>query len=156
MDLHTRKVDHALYLLTREYGRPATLYRQLTATTDPRTGLRSETRESFDVERVIVLPGRLRLTEVRGISLISANKRLVQGGQWETVDRHFMVRRGQVPELTTDDWLVFDGKRYDIEVLWSVELDAAYIIGGRAVAEPVSQIHTVRAESLLSLTGTTG
>jgi hypothetical protein len=54
--------------------------------------------------------------------------------------------------LTQDDWLVYDGRKYEIKQFEMAEFDSAYVITGKAVLGDVpEQIHLLQADSLLSL-----
>lgn len=152
----TRRIQQALYMLRREYGGPITVYKLNSSESDPQTGNKVIDAESYPVDLAVILPATLSLQEKRGISLISANKQLVQGGQYEGVTQKFIIDRCDLPdiELTTDDWIVESDRRFDIAVIEEFEDGSAYLIHGRAQAgRPANQIFHVQAESLLSVIG---
>jgi len=132
------------------------VYRLISTEVDPRTGVKTVVKDVFRLKRGIILPSRITLTEIRGISLISANKRLVQGGQFESQSQKVIIDRSDVPDdlqLTTDDWIVVDSLRHDIKHVDSLEFDAGWLLTTRAVhADVPEQIFLAKAESLLTLT----
>lgn len=151
---NTRRTQHTLYLLRREYGGPVTVYRLIDANSDPRTGKRLVTVEAFPVRRAVILPAKWSLQERRGISLISANKQMVQGGQYEAGLQNFILDSRDIPfEPTTDDWLVHDGRRFDFAAIEEYEDGSSWLIGARALpGRAANQIFHQRVESLVSLT----
>jgi hypothetical protein len=152
---NTRRTRLALRLLQRQYGDRVDVYHLVSSESDPRTGQRQEQIEVTPRVTAIVLPNRTSLQELRGISLISANKRIVQGGQYEGSVQNFIIDSRDLPETpTTDDWLVYQGRRYDFEEIGQAETVASWVIQGRAVSgRAVNQVFVVGSESLLSVVG---
>lgn len=153
----TRRIQHTLYMLRREYGGPISVYKLLSSESDPQTGDKVIDAESYPVDLAVILPATLSLQEKRGISLISANKQMVQGGHYEGVTQKFIIDRCDLPEgitLTTDDWIVESERRFDIAAVEEFEDGSAYLIHGKAqTGRPANQIFHVQAESLLSVVG---
>lgn len=148
-----RSIQRTLYSLKREYGERIDVYRLLSSSVNRTTGVPVTSKEVFNVRQAIVLPEQLSLFEKRGISLISANKELVQGGQWEAGVRLILIDRDDLPGvvLTTDDWAVFNGQKYEFETLQDYA-GAAWIIKSRlAVGDKPKQIHNLWAESVATL-----
>lgn len=148
----TRQV---LYSLKRQYPGRIDIYVMQGVVTDARTGARAVTKTVYPVDPCIVLPGKLTRSDKRGISIISANKALVQGGFYDATTRKFIVDRSDVPgitQLTQDDWLVFKGRKHQIESVEEFEDDAGWIIVAKAVlGEVPEQIFLASADSLISL-----
>src|SRR5580692_444447 len=92
-------IQQALYVLKRQYGAPVDIYVQGAVTTDTTTGARTVNKTVYPIDKVIVLPAKLSRNDKRGISLISANKSLVQGGFYDTTVRRFIIDRSDVPDL---------------------------------------------------------
>ena len=156
----TPLVEQALYMLKRRYGAPIDLYVVGDVTTDTRTGNRSVDKTVYPIDKAIVLPAKLDRSDKRGISLISANKTLVQGGFYDTATRRFLVDRSDVPcltRLTENDYLVFKGRKYEFVSVTEFEDDAGWVIIGKAVmGEVPEQIFLVSADNLMSLDDSAG
>lgn len=148
----TRTVQRTLYSLKREYGAPLDVYRLLSSDVDPRTGVPDKQKEVYHLRQAIVLPDSLTLREIRSISFISANKQLVQGGQWEGATTTLLIDRADLGiELTTDDWAVSDGHKYEFATIQNYA-DTAWIIRARLVTgDDPKQIHHLWAESVADL-----
>lgn len=147
-------IAQALYMLKRSYGAPISIYIQGAATADTRTGNRAVAKTAFPVDVAIVLPAKLSRNDKRSISVISANKQIVQGGFYDTTQRTFIIDRSDVPELemlTENDWIVFKGRKYQFVEVQELEDDAAWVITGKAViGERPEQIFLASADNLLS------
>jgi len=129
-------IKRCIRQMKKEYGNTITVYKLGTATTNYDTGVKTHTRESAVVRRAVVLPARLLREVTQTISLISANKQIVQGGSYDTGKRHFIIERSDVPstfELAMDDWIVYDGNRYDITAIDEFEYKTAWIVVAKKI-----------------------
>jgi len=144
-------------MLKKDYGNPITVYSQAEATTNYETGVKSVSRESKYIKRAVVLPSRIRPEVIQSISLISANKKVVQGGAFEAGKRTFIIDRTDVDSdwvVTTQDWIVYDGKRFDITQVDEYEYKTAWLIQAKVVeGAEVQEDHYAKGNAyLLSLT----
>lgn len=144
-------------MLKKDYGNPITVYSQGVATTNYQTGVKTVTRESKFIRRAIVLPSRMRPEVIQSISVISANKKVVQGGAFEAGKRTFIIDRTDVDsdwEVTTQDWIVYEGKRFDITQVDEYEYKTAWLIQAKLVeGAEVQEDHYAKGNAyLLSLT----
>lgn len=150
-----QRIRMALYALKRDYGAQIDIYKLVNSTTDVRTGVKSVTKTVTHVRRAIVVPSRIDRIAQQTISLISANKQFVTGGTWDTSQREFIVDRRDVPalpELTADDWIVFNNRKYQVKQIEAFEYDAGWVITAKElVGEVPEQIFDLSAESHLSL-----
>ena len=148
----TRQV---LYGLKRQYPARFDIYVMGDQTSDARTGRRTVSKTVHPVEHGIVLPAKMDRAEKRSISQISANKGLVQGAFYDTTARRFIVDREDVPEiteLTEDDWIVFNNRKYQFVNIQEFEDNAAWMITARALlGETPEQIFVVNADNLLNV-----
>lgn len=122
--------------LKKEYGGVVSIYILGGVSTDYETGQKVATHTSYQINRAIVLPSRLSRDAVQSISLISVNKKIVQGGTYDVATRTFIIDRRDVPAITAigeDDWLVYDNKRYEIKWVDEFEQQTAWVIVARAV-----------------------
>lgn len=130
-----RLVRTCIYHLKRDYGGEITLYRLGTATTDRATGVKSETHSSVYIPRAVVLPVNVKREVIQSISAISANKKVVMGGSFDTGTRVFIIDRQDARgySLTNDDWIVYKHVRYDIVTIDEFEDATAWLITAKAV-----------------------
>ena len=151
-----RFIKRALYSLKRRYGLPVDVYQSGSNTADVRTGVVDIGKTVHRLKKAIVLPSQLTKEEHRTISIISANKQMLQGGWYEADVRTILIERAELPgiELGTDDWFVFQGRKYAIISVQDYELNMGWIIRVRALTgETPQQIHVVKAESFIEFTG---
>lgn len=133
-----------IYAMKREYGGSITIYELVSADTDLETGIKTATYNSYPIARAVVLPLHAMRQVIQGISLISANKKLVQGGTFDAGDRVFIIDRKDVPatfELEKDDWIEYDGKRYDIKYVDEYEPETSWLVLGKVIEGVVPELH---------------
>src|SRR3989304_3647174 len=125
-----RQMQVTLYALKRQYGGPIVIYRLLTSVVDPKTGEASVNTLTTRIKRAIVLPVTMTRDIVRNISVISADKQMVQGGGYETGKRVFIIDRrdARTLVLSQDDWLVWNGRKYQFEKVEEMEFDSGWVI----------------------------
>lgn len=153
-----QRIRAALYSLDREYGAgPLSIYTNLGTTTDLKSGVKQVAKSVTVVDRTIVLPAKLNRDLIQTISMISANKAFVYGGSYDSLARNFIVDRKHLTlqALTLNDWIVFDGKKYEIKRIDEFQYDTAWVILARHVVEDIpEQIHPLASDHRLSLTST--
>jgi len=127
-----RQMQIALYALKRQYGGPLIVYRLLTSEVDPKTGEATVETRATRIRRAIVLPATFTREVVRNISLISADKQLVQGGGYDSSKRVFIIDRRDARNLTIslDDWLIWGGHKYQPEKIEEMEFQSGWIVTG--------------------------
>ena len=153
-----RLIRRCIQQMKAEYGGSITVYRLTSVDTDLQTGAKTVTRESIFVERAVVLPCVLSRFRVQTISVISANKQIVQGGTYDPGMRTFIIDRNDVPswELQKDDWIVYDSKRYELKTIEEYEYKTAWVIVAKEVEGMASQQdHYVTASDLIGLSDST-
>jgi hypothetical protein len=110
------------------------------------------------INRAVVLPVSLSRDITQTISMISANKQLLQGGTFDPGLRRFIVDRNDVPTsftLKKDDWLVYDGRRYDIKTVEEFEYKTGWLIAAKQIqGAAVNQDILVHPTRLLTLNQT--
>lgn len=149
-----RWIKQTLYMLKRQYGGPVAIYKQTGSTIDYRTGVKTITKQSYHINRVIILPVRVGRDAIKSISQISANKKFTSGGTFEKGVRDFIIDRSDVDdiELTADDWLVYNGRRYNIKTIQELEFSTAWIITGQEVMGAHPEQHYIPVtDNLLTL-----
>ena len=150
-----QRIRQALYQMKKDYGAPIDIYKLVSSETDARTGEKVVTKSVTHVRRAIVVPSRTDRVAQQTISVISANKQFVTGGHYDASQREFIIDRRDVPalpELTADDWIVYNRRKYQIKNVESFEVDAGWVIAARElVGETPEQVFDLRAESFLEL-----
>jgi hypothetical protein len=153
-----RLVRQSLYALKRQYGYPVDVYRQLDAETNLQTGVKTIVKTVFPVRRAVVLPGTISREAIQTISVISANKKMLQGGTFDRGLRNFILDSRDLPagfEFNNDDWLVYRNRRYELVSIEEFEAFAGWVLRGKEVFGPrPEQTFLVKADHLLSLDDT--
>jgi len=128
-----QQIRHVLYALKRQYGGTVTVYQNETVATDTKTGEVTRTKTVTLIHRAVVLPVTISRELKQSISVISANKMTVMGGNFEIGKRLFIIERRDAPNLVLQecDWIGYNGRRYAIENFEEYEFDAAYIVTGK-------------------------
>lgn len=149
-----QRMRAVLYGLKRDYGGRIDLYKKGAVTSNAKTGERTVAKSVTVINRAIILPADVARREVRGISLISANKTMVMGGGYDSSIRVFIIERRDAPDisLSKDDWIVFEGKKYEVHSFDDFEFDTCWVITAKALlGETPEQIHLLSADSLMDL-----
>ncbi len=145
-----------LYALKRDYGDRIDIYKLLSSSTDELTGAKVITKDYFPIRRAIVMPEKKDRTVQQSISLISANKEFVQGGTYDVGTRDFIVERRDcpnLPELGADDWIVYEGLKYQIKTVETFEPNAGWVINAKRLSGEVpEQCYLRKPDHLLDLT----
>lgn len=151
----SRTIHRTLYKLKRQYGGTIDIYTLNSSDTDPRTGVTTTDKSVVRVNRAVVLPARATREVRKSISEISANKMFVVGGTYDASKRVFIVDRRDVTEsfdLTNNSYVVYRGRKYEIESHQEFEFEAGWtIIGRELVGEVPAQIFHLKADSLLDI-----
>ena len=131
-----RFIRRCIRQMKKEYGNEITVYKLNTATTNYDTGARSKTHTSVYIRRAVVLPVKLSRDVIQTISVISANKQLLQGGTLDQGVRQIIIDREDVPttfDIHKDDWIVYSGKRYDVKTVDEYEYKTAWLVTAKMV-----------------------
>lgn len=131
-------------MLKREYGGTITVYLLDSATTNLDTGVKTAVYTSCVINRAIVMPIHAVRNIVQTISVISANKKLVQGGTFDIGDRVFIIDRKDVPstfELEKDDWIEYNSERYDLKYVDEYEPGTSWMAVGRMIEGVRPDLH---------------
>ena len=151
-------IRRCIYQMKREYGGSITVYKLESASTNRATGLKAASRTSYPIDRAVVLPVRLNRETIQSISLISANKKIVQGGMFDTGTRMFIIDRGDAlfDDLNNDDWIVYQHKRFELKWIDEFEQQTAWLIIGKELegARPQEDLPAVSNNYVLDLTQT--
>lgn len=146
-------------MMKKEYGNPITVYQLGDVSTNHNSGVKTQTHTSTYIPRAVVLPVNLTRDVIQTISMISANKKVVQGGTFDAGMRRFIIDRTDVPstyEINHDDWITFDGKRYNVKKVEEYEYKTAWLVFAKLIegAPGYEDFHAKTNAYLLSLTQT--
>ncbi len=146
----SRQMQVALYTLKRQFGGPIAIYRLLSSQVDPKTGIAIVETRITRVRRAAVLPATYTRDVVRNISIISADKQMLQGGSYDASKRVFIIDRRDARNLvlSLDDWLVWDGRKYQFEKISELEFRTGWIITGKVLLEE-TDLETGLQQSLM-------
>jgi len=127
-----RTIRNALYQLKLRYGAPISVYRMTSSSTDLKTGVRTNTKESYDIELAAVLSSNEARKYFASLSFISSAKSFVSPGQqgWDQNRRGFVIDGEDLRDFEWDpeDWIVYRDKRYEVEVIEALEHDTGWLI----------------------------
>ncbi len=133
-----RSLRLTLYTLKRQFAGSVYIYKLVDAETDYVTGVKTSTQKVYPVNRAIVLPIKIQRDEVKTLSIVSANKSFVYGGTYDAGVRLFVIDARDVHadfDLAMDDWIVYNGQRYSFKSIDKLELQAGWLIIGRAIEQ---------------------
>jgi len=125
-----RQITVILYRLKRQYGLRATIYQPASPINDVETGDITLTYTTFAIRRAIVLPDKADRSFIYDLTFIAANNNFVGGALFDRKKRTIIVDAKDVPktfEPTMNDHIEFDGKRYELESIDSLEQQKGFL-----------------------------
>jgi hypothetical protein len=130
-----RQMQVALYSLKRQYGGPIVIYRLLNSAVDDETGEVTTNTLSYRVYRAIILPATMTRELLKDLASTPAIKQLMAGGGYDRSRRVFIVDRRDVRDLTIslEDWLVWNGGKFQFEKIEELEFDTGWVITGHVL-----------------------
>ena len=115
-----------IYRLKRDYGVPATIYRQLSEHYDLETGQKIVEKVYQHIDRVIFLPG----VESQDFDYSSMGANFARGGFFASTERLAAIDRDDLNEmfsvLKQNDYIIKNHERYEIKRISTFEGDFAY------------------------------
>lgn len=133
-----------LYSLKRRFPARVDAYRLVSSDVNVRTGERTIVKELYPIKRAIVLPVKI------AVQSDIAPKGFNYGGYYDESVRFFIIDRVDLSiELTRDDWLVHNDKKYEIKTIEA--RDPAYLIVGHDTGEVPAQIHLLYGNTYLTV-----
>jgi len=127
-----------LYTLKQFYGFPIALYERAGEVLDLQTGQQSVTEVKHPVRRALVLPVSAFQKYFRHAGQVAFE----YAGDLRLAKRVFIIDRRDISGLTvTNDWaIIYDHKRYTIDILEGFEDNQSYYIAGKEVSgAPVTE-----------------
>ena len=137
-----RMIRQTIYDLKHRFGGEVTVYKVVDSNTDYKTGDKSINTTSRLVRKAIILPNLLTREIFQGVNYLAASKSFTSlGGQgWDEATRTFIFDGHDLKGYTfeTEDWVVYRGKRYDIETIEQLEFDTGWLILAKEVKGQIS------------------
>jgi len=127
-------VAHNIYAMKRQYGAPILIRRKGNVSADPKTGTPTVENCTWLIRRAAVMPEEVTRDAKQSISLITAQKQMVQGGGFDVGKRTFLIDARDLPKgfmIEKDDWIVFDDRHYDIDNINEYGYKSAWIVVGK-------------------------
>ena len=124
-------IRRVIYSLKRRYGFPLDIYRILSTTTDRATGKKTQEKVKYYVKRGIVLPNQVQKRFAFDLAYLAANKSFTYGADYGANLRDVIIDAKDLPksfELTINDYIIYDHKRYQIKTFEIAEHNQAYLI----------------------------
>ena len=145
MNPNLRFVRTLLYSLKREYGQRVDLYRLAGSTLNTETGIKTQTIQHITLWRCIVLSGDMIRSMSYGHSFLAADRNFAYGGKFDVGTKGFIVDVQDLPsgfQIDMDDYLVYEGKRYDPKKVTKTDDGYAFAVTGKeAEGGTVGQIY---------------
>ena len=120
--------------MKQQYGAPILVRREGCRRRRLPDGRDQPDDSTLRVRRAVVLQGVVTRDAKQSISLITAQKQMVQGGGFDVGKRTFIIDRKDVPRdfvLRKDDWIVFDNRHYDLDTVTEYEFGTAWVVIGK-------------------------
>lgn len=153
-----RFIRRVLYRMKRNYGLPISLYTSTPGALNLETGATSMEYTKVDIKRAIVQPARYHRDFVYDLAYISANKDFTTGGFFDTSDRRVIIDASDLPaswEIDLNQFVIFDGRRFDIKSFYEFEEGMGYILVIRELkGQDVVSINSVNSVLTLQQTVT--
>jgi len=154
-----RRIAATVYKLKRLYGGTIFLYRQGDPSTNIETGVKTwPNREVVRIERAAILPVKFDRTQTQGISVISSGKEFVYGGMIDKRSRWFYIDPADLTagyEINRDDWIVYEGKKYEIKTIGDTEFNSLWEVLGVEIPGVVpEEIHLLSGYTVLDVSQT--
>jgi len=143
-----------LYKLKRDYGEPLEVYRLNSSVANLQTGKKTVSKTRYAIPRAIVMTSDLERLAVFSHTFLIADKQFAYGAFFDADAKNFIIDYRDLPQGFTfdlNDWVVWDGQRYEIKKVMEAEHGMAVMLLCRSVkGQPPAQVfelsvfHTLR------------
>ncbi len=124
-------IRKVLYQLKRDYGLEINFNFRLTTSLNTQTLTKTTTYDSFRIANAILLPSNMERSFVYSLPMIASNKNFTYGALFDSDRRRIMIDAKDIPAgvaLDLDMWLIFDGKRYDLEEIHEYDFASGFML----------------------------
>lgn len=123
--------QQVLDVLEAQFGGRIDYHRLISSVTDVETGDRVIDQTVIPIPCAIILPTKRVREAEKSISVISANKKFVQGGGYDVGTKDFIVRGSYLTSIggvQQDDWIIYGTKKFEIISWDEYEFEGSYLI----------------------------
>lgn len=133
-------VRRTLYDLKHRYGNEIQIYRLASASSNYQTGAKTSTTTVIDVRKAVVMPTAEMRRFFASIAFITASKQFLSPGNqgYDQSSRGFIIEHRDLAEsgnetfeFQPEDWIVYRGSRYEVEMIERLEHDAGWLVVGK-------------------------
>jgi hypothetical protein len=131
-----RATRTGLYRLRRQWGVPADLYRLEVGAADLDTGLTTDIKTKYAIPQFITWLVTETEKATYALAYARANSNFTYGAIFEVGDRTGIIDGVYLPDgfdLQQNDYVVYDGERYDIRSFGKLDGGAGYVMHLRNV-----------------------
>lgn len=116
--------------MKRRYGLPANLIKITNEVVNLQTGVKTLTRDSLQISRVIILPSTIKREFFYDLAYITGNKDFTYGGTTLADSRKFIIDRVDLGSwvLAVGDAIIYNEKRYEIQEIDEFESSLGYVV----------------------------
>jgi hypothetical protein len=138
--------------MKRQYGASIVIHKLNSSTTDVKTGVKNISTTLYPVARAVIFPegySRRRLPR-----FTMENRKWIAGGSSDVAQREILVDRKDtvgLTDLSTDDWVVYGNKKYQVVKAESPEFDTCFYLTIRDIGEPPEVLLNIQVESHLQI-----
>lgn len=129
-------IDRMIYDLKQRYPREIVFHRD-TEVIDALLLKKATTKVTRRIPKAIVLPENSKRQFIARLATLVANREFSYGMWFDQGTRTFIVDAddlGPFAPIQKNDYIVFDGRRWDIQECWQIENSGAWSLIGRQVA----------------------
>lgn len=141
-------IQRTLYDLKHRYGNEIQIYRLTSASTDYETGVKTAARSVIDVRHAVVMPASDMRRFFASIAFITASKQFLSPGNqgFDQSSRGFIIEHRDLAqaghedfEFQPEDWIVYRGRRYEVEMIERLEWDSGWLVVGKELKGTVPE-----------------
>lgn len=132
-----RQVKLIVYRLKKEYGLELIVWHPISADHNIETGKIAREYALMYIRRAILLPKTFSRDFEYDLTYIASGKNFVYGGFFDSAKRNVLIDVHDLPsnfELTNNDFIAFEGKRWELASLELAEHKEAWYIIAKEVA----------------------
>lgn len=151
-------IQRTLYDMKHRYGNEIQIYRLASASTNYQTGAKTATKTVVDIRKAVVMPTSEMRRFFASIAFTTASKQFLSPGNqgFDQSSRGFIIEHRDLAEqnqetfeFQPEDWIVYRGKRYEVQMIERLEFDMGWLIVGKelkgAVPERIINLNTSNA-----------
>ena len=143
-----RQVKPVIYRLKKEYGLEAYIYHPTVTDQNIETGKIIREYQIIYISQVVLLPVNWTRNFNYDLSYIASGKNFVYGGFYDVGKRDMMVDSDDLPKdfaITNNDFVMFEGKRYEIANAELSEHGQSWLMTVKQVAsyDPIPFVYQV-------------